>query len=192
MRRPSTFNGERSTFNVERPSRAVSLRFHPSSLIPHPSPRSAAFTLIEILTVIVIIGLLAGLVVGAAKYAETKAARSRAEAEIATMEAALESYKTDNGIYPRTSFPRGDVRNSGSLVTFLIGGPKEYYSFKVGETQTVSGVVCFIDPFGRPYNYYCTVPPPAGDQKNQPTFDLWSYGPDGLDNTADDITNWKQ
>ena len=155
------------------------------------TPRCAAFTLVEILTVIVIIGLLAGLVVGTAKYAENKAANSRAQAEIAAMEAGLESYKADNGIYPITTSPRGSLNNSGSLVDFLVGGPKKYFSFKLTQTQLVSGVVCFIDPFGRPYNYYCTTPL-AADQMNQATFDLWSLGPDGLDNTADDITNWKQ
>src|SRR5881396_186273 len=65
------------------------------------SPR--AFTLIELLVVIAIIGILAGLILAAAKYAQTKAARSRAETEIATMETALEHYKNDNGIYPITA-----------------------------------------------------------------------------------------
>jgi general secretion pathway protein G len=151
-----------------------------------------AFTLVEMMAVIALIVVLVGLVIGAAKYAETKAARSRAEVEIATMEAALESYKADNGIYPNTALPRGNVGNSANLVASLVGGSKKYYGFKLGQTQVVAAVVCFIDPFGRPYNYYCTTPPVAGDQENKSTFDLWSYGPDGQDNTADDITNWKQ
>ena len=37
---------------------------------------------------------------GDAGYAQKKGARSRAEAEIAAMSAALESYKADNGVYP--------------------------------------------------------------------------------------------
>jgi type II secretory pathway pseudopilin PulG len=50
-----------------------------------------------------IIIVLAGLIIGTSGYVQKKGARSRAEAEIAAMSAALESYKADNGIYPRLS-----------------------------------------------------------------------------------------
>ena len=62
--------------------------------------RSSAFSLIELLIVISIIIVLAGLVIGVAGYAQKKAARSRGEAEVLAMSAALEGYKADNGIYP--------------------------------------------------------------------------------------------
>lgn len=57
------------------------------------------FTLIELMVVIAVILILAGLVLSISGYAMNKGARSRAEAEIAAMSAALESYKADNGIY---------------------------------------------------------------------------------------------
>src|SRR5437899_8961999 len=60
-----------------------------------------AFTIIELLVVITIIIILAGLILSTVGYVQKKGARSRAEAEIAAMSAALESYKADNGIYPR-------------------------------------------------------------------------------------------
>src|SRR2546430_17618494 len=60
-----------------------------------------AFTLIELLVVISIIIILAGLILSTVGYVQKKGARSRAEAEIAAMSAALESYKADNGIYPQ-------------------------------------------------------------------------------------------
>src|SRR3954466_11811924 len=60
-----------------------------------------AFTLIELLVVMVIIIVLAGLILATAGYVQNKGKRSRAEAEIAAMSAALENYKADNGIYPR-------------------------------------------------------------------------------------------
>ena len=60
-----------------------------------------AFTLIEILTVIVVILILAGFVVNAAKLATIKTVRTRASSEVATMGVACESYKADHGTYPR-------------------------------------------------------------------------------------------
>jgi type II secretory pathway pseudopilin PulG len=65
-----------------------------------PLPRTA-FTLIELLVVITIIIILAGLILATVGYVQKKGATSRAAAEIAAMSAALESYKADNGIYPR-------------------------------------------------------------------------------------------
>ena len=69
---------------------------------------TAAFSLIELFLVIAVILILAGLILSTIGYAQKKVARSRAETEIAAMSAALESYKADNGVYPRgqsTSVP---------------------------------------------------------------------------------------
>ena len=63
--------------------------------------RQAGFTLIELLAVVVIILILAGIVLGLVKFANDKAARAKAETEMAAMSTALESYKTDNGTYPK-------------------------------------------------------------------------------------------
>jgi type II secretory pathway pseudopilin PulG len=60
-----------------------------------------AVTIIELLVVIIIILILAGLVLSISSYVQNKGARARAETEIAAISAALESYKADNGIYPR-------------------------------------------------------------------------------------------
>src|SRR5437868_11908870 len=59
-----------------------------------------AFTIIELLIVMAIIVILAGLILATAGYVQKKGQRSRAEAEIAAMSAALENYKADNGVYP--------------------------------------------------------------------------------------------
>jgi len=64
-------------------------------------PRSAAFTLIEMITVIAIIVILTGLILSINGLVQRKSATSRAEAEIRTLAAACESYKTDNGGYPQ-------------------------------------------------------------------------------------------
>ena len=62
--------------------------------------RRAAFTLIEVLTVIAIILVLVGLTIGISGTVRDKGARSRAETEIAALSAALESYRIDNGAFP--------------------------------------------------------------------------------------------
>jgi type II secretory pathway pseudopilin PulG len=62
-----------------------------------------AFTLIELIVVIAIIIVLAGLILSTVGYVQKKGARARAETEIAALSAALESYKADNGIYPQSA-----------------------------------------------------------------------------------------
>src|SRR5262245_51562635 len=63
--------------------------------------RYNAFTLIELVLVLGIITVLAGLVLSTVGYARKKASLARAESEIASMAAAIENYKADNGVYPR-------------------------------------------------------------------------------------------
>ena len=62
---------------------------------------NAAFTLIELTVITTVIIILTGLVLSTVSYVQKKGARARAETEIAAMSAACESYKADNGIYPR-------------------------------------------------------------------------------------------
>jgi len=174
-------------------------------------PRSTiAFTLIELLTVLAIIMVLAGLIVAGSKYAMTKAGRSRAEAEIAAMENALENYKNDYGVYPPSTTTRftspvwgaagsAEIKNSNALYAALTGGTKVYMTFKPNQIikDPTLSIYYIVDPFGSPYNYYCVSG--GTGQKNPVTFDLWPYGPDGMhgnngtvDYELDNITNWKQ
>ncbi|MEO6788280.1 MAG: type II secretion system protein [Chthoniobacteraceae bacterium] len=83
------------------------------------SPASA-FTLLEMLTVLAIIVILSGIVLGVAGYAQKKAALSRANGEIAMIASACESYKSDNGSYPR------DIPTSGTSVTDIISPKKDF------------------------------------------------------------------
>lgn len=59
-----------------------------------------AFTLVEMLVVIVIIGILAGLLTGAVIMARTSARIGMVRAEIAQLEMALQMYKNQYGEYP--------------------------------------------------------------------------------------------
>src|SRR3954454_23578649 len=67
--------------------------------------RYNAFTLIELIVVVSIIAILSALVLSTVGYARKKAARARAETEMAAMSAACESYKADNAVYPRDPIP---------------------------------------------------------------------------------------
>ena len=72
-------------------------------------PPTSAFTLLEMLTVLAIIVILAGLVLSVGGYVHKKSALSRAEGEIAMLSSACESYKADNGNYPREIGASTDV-----------------------------------------------------------------------------------
>ena len=62
--------------------------------------KRAGFTLVEVLTVIAIIALLAALILGLAGNAQKKAARSRAEAEISQLESFVTDYQMKYGQVP--------------------------------------------------------------------------------------------
>ena len=82
---------------------------------------SAAFTLIEMMTVIAVIVILTGMVLSISGYATRKGALARATGEIEMLTTACESYKSDNGNYPR------EILDSGSGVTDLLS-PKQHFS----------------------------------------------------------------
>jgi type II secretory pathway pseudopilin PulG len=60
----------------------------------------AAFTLIELMAVITIIIILAGLVVGGMGFVSERQAREKARVQIALLSKAIEDYKLDMGKYP--------------------------------------------------------------------------------------------
>jgi len=76
--------------------------------------RYNAFTLIELVLVVGIITVLAGLVLSTVGYARKKGALARAETEIAAISAACENYKADNGVYVRG--PAADMTVGNTLI----------------------------------------------------------------------------
>ena len=85
--------------------------------------RTRAFTLIELLTVMSIIVLLAALVLGIANHANTKASMSRATTEIHSFSAAIEAYKVDNGTVPRAVTASG---STGTSRTDILNPQKDW------------------------------------------------------------------
>ena len=67
------------------------------------SKNQSAFTLVELMVVIAILGALMALISGVQRYAQTKGRRSRAEVQVAAFCAAAEAYKSDNAAYPRSA-----------------------------------------------------------------------------------------
>jgi prepilin-type N-terminal cleavage/methylation domain-containing protein len=83
------------------------------------SSRRAAFTLIEMITVIAIIVILVSLVLAINGLVQNKAARTRAQNEIQALSSACESYRTDNGGYPQDQTPKSSVTSALNAVTMF-------------------------------------------------------------------------
>ena len=139
-----------------------------------------AFTIIELLVVITIIIILAGLVLSTIGYAQKKGARSRAQTEVFALAAAIESYRSDNGIVPRSAATddaahAANVHPTGGAPANFIaacqdlykalsgdfdGNPatksaqdtKSYFTFKTNMLSTTSPAY-IRDPFGNSYGY---------------------------------------
>ena len=74
--------------------------------MPTPTPpsthRQAGFTLIELMVVMVILAILAGLIVPRIMGRPEEARRTKTTIQIQSMETALKLYNLDNGDYPTT------------------------------------------------------------------------------------------
>lgn len=129
---------------------------HPPAA-PLPSVRPhAAFTLIELLVVVALIAILAGLTLGTLGYVQGKGARSRAEAEVAALSLAIESYRIDNGSYPLMDNPTSTSLTSAVTTSNLYAalcptnpGAKVYFE----PTPNMVTNNRFVDPWGTTYFY---------------------------------------
>ncbi len=146
-------------------SRPVSAGNRPGAGAASTSQR--AFTLVEMLLVVTIIGILAALVipkiVGRSEQARLTAAQADINGGIKT---ALDAYEVDNGTYPRSL---------QDLVT-QPGDAKNWHGPYLDKLPT--------DPWGNPYIYVYP------GKHNPNSYDLSSAGPDGKPGTDDDINNW--
>jgi len=140
--------------------------------------RQDAFTLIEIMAVVIIIGLLTT-IVGAAIFQQVDKGRvTTAKAQINSLEGVLELYRMDNGRFPNSE------QGLEALVTAPTSEPAPR-NYPPG--GYLKGGRVPLDPWSSPYQYE------APGQHNRHSFDLWSYGADGNaggEGVDADVGNW--
>jgi general secretion pathway protein G len=137
----------------------------------------SGFTLIELMVVIVILGILAGLIIPRIMGRPEEAKQLKAKMQIESLETALKLYKLDNGMYPDTE--QGlqaliEQPETGAL-------PKNWRKDGYLEKGRVPK-----DPWENDFLYLS--PGAHGD------CDIISYGADGVPDGEDknrDINNWE-
>ena len=137
------------------------------------------FTLIELMVVIVILGILAGLIIPRIMGRPEEARRMKARIQMESMETALKMYKLDNGDYPSTE------QGLEALVEASTVGqiPRAWRKGGYMEKGRIPK-----DPWGNEYVYLCP-------GLHHGDFDLISYASDGEPGGEDndkDINNWEE
>jgi len=130
-----------------------------------------AFTLVELLLVLVILGTLAAIVLPKFSGVSQRGRVTAAATQISTFKTALDAFEVDMGYYPK---------GRNGLVD-LIQQPREGANWHGPYLQSDA---IPKDPWGNDYLYECP-------GKHNPSFyDVSSAGPDGRFGTDDDICNW--
>lgn len=135
------------------------------------------FTLIELMVVIVILGILAGLIIPRIMSRPGEARQSKARIQIESLETALKLYKLDNGSYPSTEQGLQALVEAPSVGSL----PKKWREGGYLEKGRVPK-----DPWGNEYIYLC--PGTHGE------YDIISYGADGEqggEKEDKDINSWE-
>ena len=134
--------------------------------------RRRAFTLVELLLVLTILAILAGIVLPKMSGRTEQAKVARAKTEIATFSTALGAYEVDNGEYPKG-------RNGLLALVQKPSNAQNWHGPYLENTTVVP-----VDPWGNAYIYDCP------GKHNANGFDLMSMGKDGRVGGDDDIFNW--
>src|SRR5687767_14128458 len=99
-----------------------------------PSPRhGAAFTLIEVLTVIAIIAMLGALGFAGLKFAMNKSREKDTMALLTDISRAIEAYRDDRGNYPRPALAEEETVIDGQ--SFKIGSARMLYQVLSGDGE---------------------------------------------------------
>ena len=133
--------------------------------------RSRAFSLIELLLVLVILSVLAGIVLPKVTGISKKSRITKAETEIANIGTALKRFEMDLDRFPTTD----------EGLQALVTPPSGVTEGKWQGPYLERGVP--KDPWGKAYLY-------RSPGVNRADYDLYSLGADGGEGN-DDITNWQ-
>jgi general secretion pathway protein G len=145
----------------------------PRAVLQRRRMRSVAFTLLEILVVLAIIGLLAGLAITNVDKIFGGAQIQTTELQVRdSMRTPLASYRIAMGDYPSTS------EGLQALVTPPANRADRWHGPYLEPPKVP------IDHWGEPLQYAYP------GTRNKSSYDLWSKGPDRQSGTADDIGNW--
>jgi general secretion pathway protein G len=124
--------------------------------------RRSGFTLLELVVVIIVLGLLAGLVAPQIIGRLSDAKSTTARTQIELLSVALDGYRLDNGAYPTTDQGLAALRDKPTRPPVPSNWRGPYLRKAVP-----------LDPWGRAYLYK------APGEKNAGAFDLESLGRDG-------------
>ncbi len=137
--------------------------------------RRTAFTLLEVLVVLAIIGLLAGLAISNSDKIFGRSQEAIARIFVRdSLKTSLVRYRIDLGDYPATAEGLQALLTAPAGKSDRWRGP--YIDSPGGRLPT--------DPWGEPYQYR------HPGVKNKGGYDLFSRGPDKAEGTDDDIGNW--
>jgi general secretion pathway protein G len=138
------------------------------------------FTLLEVLLVIVILVTLAALVLPNFAGVGDKAKKDAAALQIKGLEDALEIFKNHIGRYPTTEEGLKALNDKDQIQDEDL--VKKWSGPYAGKGETTDFDV--KDPWNNEFRYT------APGTHNTKSFDLYSAGPDGQEETEDDIGNW--
>jgi len=161
------------------------------------------FTRLEMLVVITMLMIMAGLLLGSLSYARRRAAENRTRLRLELLCHKIEEYYNDHQEYPLSAgpLPEDGIRGSERLLTALRseekGGP--YIMMKDIDTcdENGNGKKEVADVWGRAYRYY-HYRDYGGEKPNRNTFRLYSLGYGGnleqdvYSPFSDAIVNWNK
>ena len=143
-------------------------RVLPRARVRHTS----AFTLLEILVAIAIVGMLAALAITNVDKIFGDAQGATTKLFITGVKTPLTAYRIHMGSYPSTA--------EGLQALIANPGSKPGWSGPYLSDGKLSK-----DNWGEPYQYAFP------GTRNKDSYDIWSKGPDKQSGTADDIGNWE-
>ncbi|MFC7336105.1 prepilin-type N-terminal cleavage/methylation domain-containing protein [Haloferula chungangensis] len=157
--------------------------------------RARGFTLMELLVVVSIMVILAGLTMGVMSYVNQKQAVEQAKVQLGLLELALEDYYSENGEYPPNTRDDGTGGTDEiQKALFPTTANSKIYLAELNPDNDTQGWLSgttgnyeILDPWGEPFRYRTNRTLSNGTVRvyaSNPGFDIWSCGPDGQTKTG--------